>query len=500
MSGSTQGNNRFENFANFFKGYMSVSAIVAATLPIAFKQLGVIPGFEVHKQFLPIYTSLFCFLILAFCFYLRYRLAWWMFHNELNGRSVGFARPIKTVFRFIPFLLIVICFACIIWYHNLLDQSIVTIQNELIFKNPDNNQVSINPESSVSYFGIPLNYPSLTNIEDFKANQGQLNSNFILEYADPSAIDNSKNSQLIIYYLGIFIAAQTAFILMALREYLQDVLEDSGLFKNANEKQLNNQICGDIKNQDSSEICYFFLEQNAKIERNDAQYNILKILKKENKKASTEVENDKKTKRFDKSNYKQNIINDILENPKFNEDKSITDESMKELLRYLQQLKQAFESLHKWEKVEKIMSISNQLSNQLNKKQYPQLFKHLQSFSEDVYEQKDYYSSLKSCQQEKETKTKDNLEKVIEGLLKYNYRTTGTTPQEDSDELIKLIEEHRQNLKDDFQTSPSLKEYCAKIYDEVFQKIKKENPHISITTELSLENTLQKSYYEFSSP
>ena len=137
MSNSTQGSkepSRFENFAFFFKGYMSVAAIVAATLPIAFKQLGVIPGFEVHKQFLPTYTSLFCFLILAFCFYSRYRLAWWMFHHELNGRSVGFARPIKTVFRFIPFLLIGICFACIISYHNLLDQSVTKIKEDL--KNP----------------------------------------------------------------------------------------------------------------------------------------------------------------------------------------------------------------------------------------------------------------------------------------------------------------------------------------------------------------------------
>lgn len=98
--------NRFVTFAEFFKGYMNVSAIVVAALPIPLSAFNLIPGFEVHKAFLATYTSLFCFLILAFCFYLRYRLAWWMFHNELNGRSVGFARQIKTAFRFFPFVLI----------------------------------------------------------------------------------------------------------------------------------------------------------------------------------------------------------------------------------------------------------------------------------------------------------------------------------------------------------------------------------------------------------
>ena len=43
---------------------------------------------------------------------------------------------------------------------------------------------------------------------------------------------------------------------MALREYLQDVLEKSGLFKKANAQKLNNEICAGIVIQDSSEICY----------------------------------------------------------------------------------------------------------------------------------------------------------------------------------------------------------------------------------------------------
>ena len=47
----------------------------------------------------------------------------------------------------------------------------------------------INADNSLTYFGQTLNQPSSTNIEDFKENQGQLNSDFILRHADPSAIN-----------------------------------------------------------------------------------------------------------------------------------------------------------------------------------------------------------------------------------------------------------------------------------------------------------------------
>ena len=60
---------RLEVFANFFKGYMSVSTIVAASIPIPVASWKLIPIYSQQRGFLTVYASLFCFLLLAFVFF-----------------------------------------------------------------------------------------------------------------------------------------------------------------------------------------------------------------------------------------------------------------------------------------------------------------------------------------------------------------------------------------------------------------------------------------------
>ncbi|MGB5769578.1 MAG: hypothetical protein WBM32_06865, partial [Crocosphaera sp.] len=218
-------NNRFGNFAQFFKGYMSVSTIIVAALPIPVAAFDFIPSFEDNRQFLATYTSFFCFLILAFSFYSRYRLAWWMFHNELNGRNIGFAKQIKTVIRIIPFLLIVISLLCIIGYHQILGESIKKINCELASNaleicgnrnnrnqqnqdqnsgSSDNNKNILDQKAYLQYFAQSIKLDEAS----FDSNIKKLNSQFILQNADSFAIYN--NWQLILLYLGIFLSAETA--------------------------------------------------------------------------------------------------------------------------------------------------------------------------------------------------------------------------------------------------------------------------------------------------
>ncbi|MEL4896067.1 DUF29 family protein [Crocosphaera sp. Alani8] len=653
--------NRFWNFAVLFKRFITVSTIVAAMLPLVFKQFEVIPIFEVHNQFLPIYTSLFCFLILAFCFYARHRLAWWMFHNELNGADVGLAKEIKTAFKFIPFFLIGICFACIIWYHNILYKSVATIRCDLtnppcdvkrtefykdiekIYKKIETNYsnqktahdkylqahkkyINSNPqdkaennpnhntyienhdeylkahdkylkvhdeymkelnlenqiENSLQYFGQSLTLPLLTDIENFQADQVQLNSDFILRYADPSVIDEiertdqdngdttdqknrdterikssnsesiiSTNSQLIISYLGIFITAQIAFILMALREYLQDILDKSDLLKNANGKKLTNSICGDINNKDSREICYLFLEANAKSKRNYAQKNIIKTLKEEEF-----LSNKQRCILFwlsECSNYRQNIINDILKNKYLSDTKEMKAQFIEDILGNLRQLKKAFEILHKWERVTEVEEIINRFNKVRKERSFQYFQQYFKLLAEKGKDEKkddttDYYSGLetfielmpdikaidennldwnkllnelsknvKNLKEKKENETKDNLKKVIAGLLQYTYQKP--EPRKAHQALANSINEHRQKLKDDlkikddlktdFKTNSSLKKYCQRIFSDVYSEARK---LASTKTELSLhefpeyesapfnfEEALHKDYLEISS-
>ena len=105
---------RIAVFANFFKGYMSVSTIVAASIPIPIATWKLIPIYSQQRGFLTVYASLFCFLLLAFVFSIRHRLAVPMFSK---GKMSSFIAAL-------PFLFIVLTLACIMTYHAVLQQSI----------------------------------------------------------------------------------------------------------------------------------------------------------------------------------------------------------------------------------------------------------------------------------------------------------------------------------------------------------------------------------------
>jgi hypothetical protein len=78
---------RVKTFANFFKNYMSISAVVAAALPIPVTSFHLIPTYHAQTSLLATYTSLFCFLLLGLIFYSRHTLARVMF-PEFFGRSL----------------------------------------------------------------------------------------------------------------------------------------------------------------------------------------------------------------------------------------------------------------------------------------------------------------------------------------------------------------------------------------------------------------------------
>ena len=163
---------RLAVFANFFKGYMSVSTIVAASIPIPVASWKLIPIYAQQRGFLTVYASLFCFLLLAFVFSIRHRLAGPMF----------FRSGLSATITALPLLFIVLTLGCIIAYHVVLGQSIAQLRE----------------------LGMRFTTTEL------------------LDKVDVSEIPHSV--ELAAYYLGIFIFAEAAFVLMAIREYLQDLL------------------------------------------------------------------------------------------------------------------------------------------------------------------------------------------------------------------------------------------------------------------------------------
>ncbi len=164
---------RLAVFANFFKGYMSVATVVAASIPIPVATWKLIPIYAQQRGFLTVYASLFCFLLLAFVFSIRHRLARPMF---FRGRMGGLVAAL-------PALFIVLTLGCIVMYHALIQESIAQLR----------------------YLGF-----SKVPMKD------------LLDQIDATQIPYAI--ELAACYLGIFIFAELAFVLMALREYLEDVL------------------------------------------------------------------------------------------------------------------------------------------------------------------------------------------------------------------------------------------------------------------------------------
>ena len=169
---------RVKAFALFFKRYMSISSIITAALPIPITALKFIPTHPSQTKVLSIYTSLFCFLVLAFIFYLRHNIARAML-DKFKGR--GFRSIPKKIFYQI--------------------YSINSLPFYLICG------------SIVFLFAYHYYYDTL-----FQSGA------YTRESAWEGSLPPLYNLYLMGLYLGIFITAEAAFILMAIKEYIQDLL------------------------------------------------------------------------------------------------------------------------------------------------------------------------------------------------------------------------------------------------------------------------------------
>ncbi len=178
---SRVGTARLHGFALYFKRYMGVSAVVSAAIPAPIAAFRLIPAYSAQASFLAVYASLFAFLILAFVFYSRHWIARLMFFQ--TGPDLYRTRAVAAWF---PLLLILSSMGSIFLYHAQLNASIRDAANVL---------ASVGITQSAAQ---------------------------ILKTTDAS--DIPRATILIVLYLGIFLFAVAAFVLMALREYLQDLL------------------------------------------------------------------------------------------------------------------------------------------------------------------------------------------------------------------------------------------------------------------------------------
>lgn len=212
--------NRLKSFAKFFKSYISISAVITASLPIPLTAFKLIPSFNEQTEVLMTYTSLFCFLLLAYTFYTRHQLARFLFPRYYQATK-PFANPIsqklftpKVYFYFtqfvtlvmiyLPAIFILLSLYCAFQYHEILNYLINDIRETLIRESSSN---------SLYFF----------NVDAGKFNISEVNQQYILNNFQLSSRPQ-QSFYLMKYYFGIFLFAEAAFILMAIKEYMQDIL------------------------------------------------------------------------------------------------------------------------------------------------------------------------------------------------------------------------------------------------------------------------------------
>jgi hypothetical protein len=118
---------RVNNFASFFKNYMSVSSVVVASLPIPVTSLNLIKTYSAQTKMLSVYTSLFCFLILGFVFFSRHALGRAMFAG-VWGPSSAKKSTVSFLVGTLPLLLIIGSIVMVFSYHSLLSESLVVAE------------------------------------------------------------------------------------------------------------------------------------------------------------------------------------------------------------------------------------------------------------------------------------------------------------------------------------------------------------------------------------
>jgi hypothetical protein len=182
--------NRLSIFANAFKGYMGTMPVVAAALAPLLTFLKAIPMYESQKSILATLSGVLGFLLLAWLFYVRRTIA-------LGSLIRGF----RSLINMTPFLLIVGTLAAFIGYFQILGASTAT-SLELATK---------------QHWTYLANNKAL----DFETGSD------VLKHWDDRPI--SRSTALELLYLSIFLSAESAFVVMALREYINDTRQVSEL-------------------------------------------------------------------------------------------------------------------------------------------------------------------------------------------------------------------------------------------------------------------------------
>lgn len=204
----------------------NLAALAVALLPIPVALLQLLPAYRIQTRFLAFYAPLVCLLTLAYLFYVRDSLARMMFAHLLDPlpprpeyypergdlRVRRFWMSTRRGFlAILPGILLLISFACVMQYMRRLDESVALTSATLSTRLGAPEDVGLLPTPRVS--GQSPEQPPAGGTLRRRA----------LDV--PSTDDIPYFAELTGLYIGSFLAALVALVLMGLREYARVALD-----------------------------------------------------------------------------------------------------------------------------------------------------------------------------------------------------------------------------------------------------------------------------------
>lgn len=237
-----------KTFVTFFKRYMSAYALVTAALPVPAAAFQLIPTFQAQTELLSVYTSLFCFLVLGFIFYGRHELTRLIFpeffgQEYAQANAIKFGRKmtfiIRSFLRAMPLSLIILSLALAFSYNYFLDQSIASIRSTIRTASGldaldlERAELEARSKRLIADTVESNNSIEMQNerrrLEALQTHEAQRRQVIEAKTKSAEILKTDRGliplaNLLILLYIGIFLTAEACFVMMAVKEYAQDLL------------------------------------------------------------------------------------------------------------------------------------------------------------------------------------------------------------------------------------------------------------------------------------
>jgi hypothetical protein len=231
-------------YSSGFRRALSLGALVTAILPAPVLLLHFLPAFQVQATFLAFYGPLVCFLALAYLFYIRDSLARAMFADLLDpspkfdpyygdppSASLGRAlrRVRSVVLALLPVALILASSYCAVEYIRQVNRSVEgAIEQKL--REPswrgDWAQSGGLRRDTVGAAQSRLRRRSAATLTRDDTARVLPSADSLRQYIfNTAGVDDIPFfPRLTVLYIGIFLSAEIAFVLMALKEYAKEAM------------------------------------------------------------------------------------------------------------------------------------------------------------------------------------------------------------------------------------------------------------------------------------